>query len=79
MKYWIIGLVLMMSSLQGVTVEITQQDMISDDEAYLEKTLEKEDASDQKFSQLVKSTMELMGPSDKEATSVATDTTSVTP
>jgi hypothetical protein len=79
MKDWVIGLTLVMISFQAYSVEISEQDIISEDEAFLEKTLEKEEVSGQKFSQLVKSTMDLMGPTEEEATPIASDSTTISP
>ena len=79
MKKSLIALFMILSSLTAYSVEVADEDVISDDEAMLEKTLEKEEVATQKFTQLVKSTMELMGPSTEETAPVATDTTSVTP
>ncbi len=70
---------MMLSSVTAYSVEVVDEDIISDDEAALEKTLEKEEVAEQKFTQLVKSTLELMGPSTEETTPIATDTTSLTP
>jgi hypothetical protein len=79
MKKSLITLLMMLSSVTAYSVEVVDEDIISDDEAALEKTLEKEEVAEQKFTQLVKSTLELMGPSTEETTPIATDTTSLTP
>ncbi len=70
---------MILSSVTAYSAEVVDEDSISDDEAVLEKTLEKEEVAEQKFTQLVKSTLELMGPTTEETTPIATDTTSFTP
>ena len=72
-------LLLILSSSSAYSVEVADKDSISDDESFLEKTLEKEVEAEQKFTQLVKSTMELMGPTAEDSAPKATETTSATP
>ncbi len=79
MKKSLITLLMILSSVTAYSAEVVDEDSISDDEAVLEKTLEKEEVAEQKFTQLVKSTLELMGPTTEETTPIATDTTSFTP
>lgn len=79
MKESLLALVLVIAPVIAFAVEVTDEDIISEDGATLEKTLEDEEVATQKFTQLVKSTMDLMGPSTQESASLSTDNSSVTP
>lgn len=74
-------LCLFLSFSQAWAFQVESLDTVSDEELVLEQSLETEESSSQKFSTLVKSTMELMGPPE-ETSEVATNpevTTTQTP
>lgn len=79
MKESLLALVLVIAPVIAFAVEVTDEDIISEDGATLEKTLEDEEVATQKFTQLVKSTIDLMGPSTQESAPLSTDNSSVTP
>jgi hypothetical protein len=77
MRISLILFFLCLSSLSFAQEESSPSISMETDESVLDKTLEKEEASAQKFAELVKSTMELMGPENEHTSEEQTSPTPI--